>query len=213
MKTVVLASRKGGAGKTTLAAHLAIAAAQRGLTAALIDADEQGSLAAWWNARDPEMAATPLFVAAQLQAVRDAAKELRAHKTDVLFVDTPPGGGAESAAVLNAVLPLADLVLVPMRPSPLDLRAVGATLELAASAKKRLAFVLNATNPRARVVLQALQALRECGAGSVAPITVANRVDYAAAMTDGRVASEVGNRRAAEEIGALLEYVLTQVRA
>lgn len=123
MKTIVLASQKGGAGKTTLAAHLAVVAEQEGAgPAVLIDTDPQGSLSAWWNAREadaPALASTSLAdLPAKLQALASAGFKLA-------VIDTPPA----ITAAIRDVVRLADLVLIPTRPSPHDLRAVGSTVE------------------------------------------------------------------------------------
>ena len=114
MKTIVLANRKGGAGKTTLSAHLAVEASGRGARSALTDIDPEGDLAEWWNLRSDEQ---PLFVQASAAGLRQVCKEIRNSGIDFLFVDTPP----HDADSVKAVAGLADLVIVPAQPSPHDL--------------------------------------------------------------------------------------------
>src|SRR5512135_3722777 len=125
MHVLVLASQKGGAGKTTLAAHLGVAAEAAGDgPAVLIDTDPQGSLSAWWNVREadtPSLAPTTIAdLPAKLGALAEACYA-------VAVVDTPPA----ITDAIGAVVASADLVLIPTRPSPHDLRAVGSTVMLA----------------------------------------------------------------------------------
>ena len=87
MRIIVLASRKGGSGKTTLAGHLAVQAELSGAgPVALVDSDPQGSLADWWNLR---AAAAPSFVQAGLDELPQTVERLRAHGTGLLIIDTP----------------------------------------------------------------------------------------------------------------------------
>ncbi len=203
MQVIVLASRKGGAGKTTLSSHLAVEAERAGAgTIALADTDPQGGLAAWFNARRAE---TPVFVdvGAGLPA---AIKACRAGGVDVLFVDTPPS----VTETISAVIGYADLVVVPVRPSPNDLRAVGGTVELVSRAKKKLVFVVNQVTPRAKITAEAAIALSQHG--TVAPSMLASRVDFATSMTDGRTAGELDpHSRSAAEVAALWTYLAARI--
>lgn len=186
MKTIVLASQKGGAGKTTLAAHLAVVAEQEGAgPAVLIDTDPQGSLSAWWNAKEadaPALASTSLAdLPAKLQALASAGFKLA-------VIDTPPA----ITAAIRDVVRLADLVLIPTRPSPHDLRAVGSTVDIAQETGRPFAFAVTQAKPTARLTVQAVAALSVHGA--VAPSIVHDRVDYAASMVDGRTVRETDPR-------------------
>ncbi|NMG04745.1 MULTISPECIES: ParA family protein [Zoogloeaceae] len=206
MKTIVLASQKGGAGKTTLAAHLAVVAEQEGAgPAVLIDTDPQGSLSAWWNAREadaPALASTSLAdLPAKLQALASAGFKLA-------VIDTPPA----ITAAIRDVVRLADLVLIPTRPSPHDLRAVGSTVDIAQETGRPFAFAVTQAKPTARLTVQAVAALSVHGA--VAPSIVHDRVDYAASMVDGRTVRETDPRgRSAEEMKQLLSFVLERMNA
>ena len=206
MKTIVLASQKGGAGKTTLAAHLAVVAEQEGAgPAVLIDTDPQGSLSAWWNAREadaPALASTSLAdLPAKLQALASAGFKLA-------VIDTPPA----ITAAIRDVVRLADLVLIPTRPSPHDLRAVGCTVDIAQETGRPFAFAVTQAKPTARLTVQAVAALSVHGA--VAPSIVHDRVDYAASMVDGRTVRETDPRgRSAEEMKQLLSFVLERMNA
>ena len=206
MKTIVLASQKGGAGKTTLAAHLAVVAEQEGAgPAVLIDTDPQGSLSAWWNAREadaPALASVSLAdLPAKLQALASAGFKLA-------VIDTPPA----ITAAIRDVVRLADLVLIPTRPSPHDLRAVGSTVDIAQETGRPFAFAVTQAKPTARLTVQAVAALSAHGA--VAPSIVHDRVDYAASMVDGRTVRETDPRgRSAEEMKQLLSFVLERMNA
>jgi len=206
MKVLVLASQKGGAGKTTLAAHLAVVAEQEGAgPAVLIDTDPQGSLSAWWNAREadaPALASTSLAdLPAKLQALASAGFKLA-------VIDTPPA----ITAAIRDVVRLADLVLIPTRPSPHDLRAVGSTVDIAQETGRPFAFAVTQAKPTARLTVQAVAALSVHGA--VAPSIVHDRVDYAASMVDGRTVRETDPRgRSAEEMKQLLSFVLERMNA
>lgn len=123
------------------------------------------------------------------------------------MLDTPPA----ISETIRDVVQLADLVVVPTRPSPHDLRAVLGTLELVEEYGKPVVFVVNAAVVRARLTCQVAVALSQYG--TVAPVTVHHRVDFAAAMIDGRVAREInGKSRATEEITSLWNYVTTLLR-
>jgi chromosome partitioning protein len=194
MKTIVLASQKGGAGKTTLAAHLAVAAEMAGDgPCVLIDTDPQESLAAWWNCREDE---TPAFAHSTLKELADKLKALDKAGYSFALIDTPPA----ITESIRAVVALADFVLIPTRPSPHDLRAVGRTVELAAGAHRPFAFVVTQAKQNSRLTVQAMASLSEHGV--VAPSIVHDRVDYAASMIDGRTVLEIDprGRSAAEAI-------------
>ena len=108
-------------------------------------------------------------------------------------------------------MPSADLVLIPTRPSPHDLRAVGATIELVEQVGKRMVFVINGAANRAKITGQAAIALSQHG--TVAPSILAQRTDFAASMTDGRTVQELDpSSRSAAEIVELWKYVDAQLR-
>jgi chromosome partitioning protein len=200
MRAIVLASQKGWSGKTTLTGHLAIAAelAAHG-SAVLIDTDPQGSLAAWWNVRKAE---SPAFAAATIAELKGKLDGLSAAGYDLAFVDTPPA----IAHAIKAVIALADLVLIPTRPSPHDLRAVGSTVELVQAQDKPFIFVMTQAKHNTNLTVQAMAALSAHGA--VAPAIIHDRVDYAASMIDGRTVQETDPKgRSAAEIAELWKFV------
>lgn len=200
MYTIVAASQKGGSGKTTLSGHLAVEAARAGAgPVALIDTDPQGSLAAWWNVRRAQQ---PHFVKAGLLDLGAALAQLDKMGVRIAVIDTPPA----ITASISQVVAHADLVIVPTRPSPHDLRAVGATVDIAERHCKPLIFVINAATARARITGESAVALSQHGV--VAPITIHHRVDFAASMIDGRTVGEaVPGSPSAREIRELWQYL------
>ncbi|MEO3429135.1 ParA family protein [Pelagibius sp. CAU 1746] len=200
MKVLVVASQKGGSGKTTLAGHLAVQAEMSGSgPVGLIDVDPQGSLADWWNERT---APNPFFIQTAVPRLADDIRELAAHGMELLIIDTPPALTATIADVIR----VADLVVIPTRPSPHDLRSIGATMELVEHLGKPLVFVVNGAAARARITNEAVTLLSQYG--PLAPSIVHQRVDFAAAMIDGRTVMELpGESRSADEIAELWSYL------
>lgn len=205
MKIIVFANQKGGAGKTTLTGHLAVQAEKEGLgPVALMDSDPQGSLAEWWNERSDS---TPLFVSVELGAMTQQIEALKQAGVKLVVIDTPPA----VTDTIRQVIAFADLVVIPSRPSPHDLRAVRSTIELVEQAKKPMIFVVNGAAQRAKITADAAIALSQHG--KVAPVTVYQRTDFAQSMIDGRTAQELDpGSRSANEMKELLAYVRKQLR-
>ncbi|NWG46058.1 MAG: ParA family protein, partial [Alphaproteobacteria bacterium] len=200
MRVIVLASQKGGSGKTTLAGHLAVEAERTGFApVAIIDTDPQGSLQKWSEAR---YADTPAYCASDLASLRSTLIRCRAEGYRLVVIDTPPS----ITRAISDVLSFADLVVMPTRPSPHDIRAVGLTVDLVDYHRKPMIFVINGATPRARITSDAAVALSQHG--TVAPTFMCHRVDYAASMIDGRTVQEVNpNGRSAREVIELWAYI------
>ncbi len=200
MQVLAIASRKGGSGKTTLTGHLAVEAERQGAgPVAVMDIDPQGSLADWWNEREAE---TPAFVNTTLETLPDDIARLRESGVRLLIIDTPPA----ITRAIRDVIAVSDLVLVPTRPSPHDLRAVAATVAIIEDMGKPLVFALNGATPRARITNEAIVALSQHG--PLAPSIIHQRVDFASSMIDGRTVMEVATAdRAVEEIERLWRYL------
>jgi chromosome partitioning protein len=200
MKTIVVTSQKGGSGKTTLCAHLAVEAERVGdCPAWLIDTDKQGTLSVWHERRDAE---TPQRAEISLTQIESGLAVLASRGAAYCFIDTPPSISEQNVSVLK----LADLVVIPVRPSPADLWAVSHTVALAQEAGKPFIFVITQAKSNASITAQTVAALSHHG--RVAKTFIADRVPYAAAMTDGHSAPELAGRgQPAQEIAGLWEDV------
>ena len=205
MFVVAVASQKGGSGKTTLAGHLAVQAELSGAgPVALVDADPQGSLTDWWNAR---ASATPVFVQTSVPRLDKDLWDLRTLGIKLLVIDTPPA----ITSTIRDVIRVADIVVIPTRPSPHDLRAVGATVDLAEDLGKPLVFVVNAASPRANITMEAVISLSQHG--TLAPSIIHQRTEFAASMTDGRTVMEISRKsRSTDEIRRLWVYLNDRIK-
>lgn len=203
MNTIVLAARKGGSGKTTLAAHLGVQVEEIGSgPVTLIDTDPQQSLTAWWNDRQAE---SPRLLELSLTRLPAELGKVRG-APGFVFIDTPP----LDSGVIASVIDVADLVLIPVKPSPHDLRGVSVTVDLCKKAGRPFVFVVTQAVQRATLTQQAPLILSQFG--PVATSIIYNRVDYAGAMTDGRTAQEVDAKgKAAGEIAGLWIYLSQQL--
>jgi chromosome partitioning protein len=201
MKTIAIISQKGGAGKTTVAIHLAVAAEQRGLKTAIFDLDPQASAASW---SDKRTAASPTVVAAQATRLTSLLEQAEAQSADLVIIDSAPNADAASLAAARA----ADLILVPCRPAAFDLNAIGTTLNLAAVAGKLAYVVLNAVPPQGKVGEEARSALSDGGVAVAGPV-LHQLVAFSHAVNDGRSAQELYPKsKAAAEIVALFDWVI-----
>jgi chromosome partitioning protein len=203
-RVIAVVCQKGGAGKTTIAAHLAVQAVMAGQgPAVLVDTDPQKSLGEWGNARNDN---TLALATVKLDHLAVHPVEMRSGGAFVTIIDTPPALTESNARIIA----MADLVLIPARPSPHDLRAIGSTVMMARGARKPFLFVINGAAPRANITAEAVAALSEHG--KVAPVILYQRTDYAASMIEGLTVMEtVPSGRSAQEISELWKYVYTQI--
>lgn len=211
-KVFTVAQQKGGAGKTTLAAHLAIAWTQLGYKVATVDIDPQGSLTRWHAVRAEATGGQPGFTHVQITGWRTQAeveKLARAH--DIVVIDSPPHAQTEARIAVRA----ATLVIAPVQPSPMDLWAVHPTIDLAAQEKRRLLLVLNRVPPRARIadeLIAKVHDLVDPPAVELATAQVGNRTAYAGTLMTGLSVTEAARKtQAAAEMQALAEEILGRV--
>ncbi|MDZ4380958.1 MAG: ParA family protein [Parvibaculum sp.] len=200
MHVIAFASQKGGSGKTTLAGHIAVEAERQGAgPVALIDTDPQGSLSQWWNAREAER---PFFVRASDEGLEADLARLKDGGVKLVIIDTPPA----ITSTIGLVIGQADLIVIPTRPSPHDLRAAGATVRLCEEIGKPLVFAVNGAAPRARITTEAVIALSHHG--PVAPSILHQRIDFASSMIDGRTVMEIGSStKSPDEISELWSFL------
>ncbi|RKK03307.1 ParA family protein [Pseudoroseomonas wenyumeiae] len=209
MKVLGMLSRKGGAGKTTIAAHLAVAAEQAGKRTLILDADPQRSAASWWQAREattPQMeAAEPAKLAALIEAARTAGM-------DLVVIDTRPSVEADAVEVAK----LSDFLLIPTRPAILDLRAILGTLDIVKGSSRKAAIVLNACPSgrgifEAGVTADARKALKAFGV-PVAPAVLTQRAAFSHALVSGQTVTEAEPKgKAAAEVNALWKFVEREI--
>jgi len=205
-KVITIAQQKGGAGKTTVAAHLAVALSQKGNRVAVLDIDPQGSLSYWHGIREEKLGegyTGLIFNALSGWRVGSEVSRLR-KQCDFIIIDSPPHTETEArTAIRNA-----DLIIIPVQPSPTDLWATKATLDLAKAEKIPVRVVLNRVNANSRLAQTISAEL-----SNLAKTTLGSRVLFAASLLEGRTATEMEpNSPAAQEIKALVKEILTLVK-
>jgi chromosome partitioning protein len=200
MKIVAIISQKGGAGKTTLAVHLATVASAASHSVAVIDLDPQGTATSWGDRR---MAEVPEVVSGQAVRLPALIKAAAQNGADFLILDTAPNADQTASLACRA----ADLVLIPCRPSTFDLEAIETTLLLAKVATTPAYVVMNAVPPRSAIGKEASDGLIARGA-KVAPHQLTHRAAFSHGVIDGRSAQEFEPKgKAAEEIAALYKWL------
>ncbi|MAQ84069.1 MAG: cobyrinic acid a,c-diamide synthase [Maritimibacter sp.] len=205
---LTVAQQKGGAGKTTLAINLAVRFAEMGKTVAVLDTDPQGSLGRWFMTRRDRMDgdAGLEFGTASAWGVSYECEKLR-RDHDLVLIDTPPRIDAD----LRPALREADLILVPVATSQMDLWAVESVFELAKRENRDALIVMNRVPPRARLTERITAEIEEAGLDR-AQAALGNRVAYAEALGRGQAACEFRKTGpAAQEIAALADEIAARL--
>jgi chromosome partitioning protein len=207
MKTIVIANQKGGSGKSTLTVHLAAAAEQAGDGPVVItDTDPQGTAGDWFNQRKRSGLDTPRYAPLALADLGDRLQALDAAGAAYLFIDTAPSVGAVNAELFAA----ADLILIPLNPTPADLRALVKGLPVVKASGTPFNFVLARVRANLRNndgTALALEAL-----GLVLPTRMHERVIYAETFAHGKTALEIDPQGvAAQEVAALWSVVKERI--
>ena len=201
MKTVALVTEKGGAGKSTVVVHLAVCAMRQGKAVAVIDLDPQASTRNWVERRGADDIAV---VSATAQELPRLLEDARRQGADLVVIDT----AGRSDVTTAHVIAVADLILIPCRPSIYDLEASQRTAEqIRKAGGKRAAFVLNAVPSRGARAQEARDALE--GVLPVSPVELHQLVAYSDALNDGRSVEEMEpSGKAAQEIRALYDWLV-----
>lgn len=197
---ITVAQRKGGAGKTTIAAQLAAAFLLMKKTVATVDIDPQGSLTRWAEVRRQSLGEEDKLTHMQATGWRTGREvELLARDHQYVFVDSPPHAETDARWAIRA----ADLLLIPIQPSPMDVWATQATLQLARSEGVPTLIVPNRVPPRSNMAEGIVENLEQLGS-DVARVRLGARVAYAESMLAGKGVVETNHlSSAADEITAL----------
>jgi chromosome partitioning protein len=205
-RIITLAQQKGGTGKTTVAAHLAVALLRRGKSVAILDVDPQGSLGEWFEARERRVGEDRTGLSFRTASGWGARREARdlARDHDFVVVDTPPKSDSEARPAIEA----ADLVAIPIQPTPVDLWSTDSTLALIARERATGLLVINRVTQRARLTGEMIAAIRALGCVA-ADAQLGNRVGFAASMGKGATVLELEPAgKAAQEVEALADEIL-----
>jgi len=197
---ITIAQRKGGAGKTTLAAHLGVTWANKGRVVTLIDTDPQASLAHWYQRREERLgqAGTGLGFAAVTGWRAGGEIAQRARDSEIVLIDSPANADADARAAIRC----AGLVLVPVQPSPVDVWATLPTLDIARQERVPILLVLNRVPARACLTAAMRARLAAYDVG-LAASAIGNRIALAAAFAEGwGIAESADGSPAADEIAA-----------
>lgn len=201
MKILAVISQKGGAGKSLLSVHLAVAFQESGVNTMVIDLDRQGSSTQWGRSRK----IAPAVVAAQGDRLAVTLDDAHRSGVGLLIIDTPPHSDRNALSAAS----IADLTLIPIKPAIFDLRAVRETVELlqAAKRKDRGLIVLNAVPPQASVADDAEEASRGYGV-EIAPMRIGDRAALSYALIGGKGITEFEPRgKAAKELRDLQSFI------
>ena len=181
MKAMTFVTQKGGSGKSTLCISLAVAAQEAGASVCILEMDRQATISDWAENREAE---GPEVAQIEAQQLEEVMKRLKESSYDYVFIDTP---GVDSPGTLSAIR-VADLCVIPTRPTPADLRAFKPTLAAVYRLEKKFAFVLNQTPPRSFRVRDATDGLAVLGV--LPDVNVVMRNDHQDAIGMGQGVTE-----------------------
>ena len=205
MLIVAVISQKGGAGKTTLATNLAVAAELAGQSTLVVDLDSQASATSWADSREAD---TPVVVSAQGARLEEVLATARDHGAALCLIDTAPHAESPALAAARA----ADIVLIPCRASAYDIRAVAASKDIAELARTPAAAVLSGIPPLGALADDAHDVLTSHGL-TPAPVRIGQRTAFVHSATAGLGVQEYEPRgKAAREITRLYEWTLAKAQ-
>jgi len=208
-KVITIAQQKGGTGKTTLAVHLALAFIKyHNLKVAIIDTDPQGSLGKWFMIRS-EMNVTNgglTFKTASLWGAQYESKILK-QDNDIIIIDTPPKIESDARPSIEA----ADLVLIPVAPSPVDFWATEAIIEIAKKAKRKVLIQINRANHRSKLISKTHEYIKSINVKSTDTL-IGHRQIFVSSMGEGKTVVEKQRKsKAVEEIKSISNQILLEL--
>ena len=196
---IAVVVQKGGAGKTTLAINLAVAMEGKGKAVAIIDIDQQASATKWGDRRESN---SPAVVSAHAARLKSLINDCKENGADFIIIDTPPH--AENQALEAARV--ADIVLIPCRPSLVDLEAMGSSVNIAKIAKKPAYVVISQKPARGSLADEMKVAIEDA---EIAPVEIGNRIAFVHAYTMGQGVIEYEPKgKAADEITQLYKFII-----
>jgi len=199
MRVLSFVTQKGGSGKTTLVFCCAVAAEQEGKRVLVLDLDPQGTAAAWYKDRESDKPALATIKSTELD---DAISRAKDGGFDFVFIDTP----GRDEPCTTAAIRVADLCVVPCRPTPGDMKATPPTIATINRLEKNAAFVLTQTAPRGQRKTEAEKGLSMLG--MVSPRYVVMRNSYQDAQGAGLGVTEYEPEgKAAHEIRELWDWI------
>ena len=209
-KVITIAQQKGGTGKTTLAVHLALAFIKYcNLKVAIIDTDPQGSLGKWFMIRSEKKISNEnlTFKTASLWGAQYESKSLK-QDHDIIIIDTPPKIESDARPAIEA----ANLVLIPVAPSPVDFWATEAIIDIAKKAKRKILIQINRANHRSKLISKTLEYIENLKIKATNTL-IGNRQIFVASMGEGKTAIEKQRTgKAVEEVKNISNQILLEIK-
>lgn len=205
MKSIAFLSQKGGSGKTTLSIHTAVAAQEDGERVVLIDTDRQQSASVWGKARSDVMPVVATATTSDLEKVFDAAKN---ENMSIAIIDTAPHAAPDAIKIVQKV----DFVIIPVRPTALDIGAANNAVDIVRAAHKKCGFLLSACPVRAPEIRETREVLKNYGI-VIAPVEIIERRSFSRALATGRSVTEYeAESKAAQEIRDLWKWIKGELK-
>ena len=209
-KVITIAQQKGGTGKTTLAVHLALAFVKyHNLKVAIIDTDPQGSLGKWYMIRSDKGISDKnlTFKTASLWGAQYESKILK-QENDIVIIDTPPKIESDARPAIEA----ADLVLIPVAPSPVDFWATEAIIEIAKKAKRKVLIQINRANLRSNLISKTNEYINSINVKATNTL-IGHRQIFVSSMGEGKTVVEKQRKsKAVDEIKKISEQILSELK-